>query len=163
MIVRCPSCGTRYRHDEGAAGLKARCSRCFEMFPFPAVLRSYRLAAVASSPGAPPGREAKLGNAVAAAVGLLSGRGPGTGEPAPSRAAAARSPLAPAEPRSRPDLAVGGQVEEPVPSARPAVLVAAAVALAWVLGGESFAAWVLLAAGGAAVAAWGFRWSSRRT
>lgn len=158
MIVRCPTCATRYRHDRAAAGLKGRCSRCFEVFPLDVALRPYRLAAVASAAAPPAGREPVPGDAVRAAASVFPG-GPGR---VLARGGDTRPPRAAADLRARPDLPVAERGEEPAASVRPAVLVGVAIALAWGLGGENFAAWVLLAAGAAAVAAWGFRWASRR-
>jgi hypothetical protein len=45
MIVLCPSCNTRYRHDpvEPAAAAMAECSRCDETFPMQESRRTYVL------------------------------------------------------------------------------------------------------------------------
>ncbi|HKQ59770.1 MAG TPA: hypothetical protein VJS92_00715 [Candidatus Polarisedimenticolaceae bacterium] len=52
MIVNCPSCRTRYRHDAAAAAslALARCSRCEECFPFPRSRRPYVLVTPRSAP-----------------------------------------------------------------------------------------------------------------
>ncbi len=67
MIVSCPSCGTRYRHEQDLAGRAARCSRCGEVFPFPAH-RAYRVLAAAAPVGAVTPRAAAAEPAGPAAV-----------------------------------------------------------------------------------------------
>lgn len=41
MIVKCPSCGTRYRHDPAVTAECGRCSRCDVLVPLVAAGRSY--------------------------------------------------------------------------------------------------------------------------
>lgn len=168
MILRCPRCGTRYRHDRSPEGSKACCSRCSEVFPFPVAARSYR---VLADPCAAAAVAVPLGSGFEAPV-------PGAiAEPSPARAGGnlARPPggqeafVSVATERQDAGveeldrlLEAGSRAAEPNPLARPVLLVATAVALAWGLGGESFAAWVGVAFACGFLARWGFRWASRK-
>ena len=46
MILSCPACATRYRHESLPVGSPARCSQCDLVFPVPPA-RSYFVLAVA--------------------------------------------------------------------------------------------------------------------
>ncbi len=70
MIVRCPSCSTRYRHQPPAGAIAAalaECSRCDERFPLRPAGRSYVV--VAGSASAAPLPQPALGAAAPSAPG----------------------------------------------------------------------------------------------
>ena len=53
MIVKCPSCGTRYHHDPSIAAECGRCGRCDERVPLVAAGRSYVLSLATPAGSAP--------------------------------------------------------------------------------------------------------------
>jgi hypothetical protein len=68
VIVKCPSCGTRYRHDPSIVAECGRCSRCDERVPLVAAGRSYVLSL--ATPAGPEPMMAAAGQGIGIASSL---------------------------------------------------------------------------------------------